>query len=234
MSILTRLGSLKPWQRVGLYLSASHLLIWVIYLLWIHRLGHGITYFAPPDWNFFPNPALRLTPLYRNLHWPYEALNIPVHLSYKPLGDLLWRYYQGGIYDLPLSTAEVAINYSFHLVAFAVWWFLLGAILASLVKRAFTGDTSSPIDLKAAVYINRVFIRKLVYWFIFSFVVLVVSTVAADCLLWVTGGQDLLIPGILCSIISGVALWAVLGIPFLALEAWYQKRRLCVALRDIS
>jgi len=98
--------------RTGILVSVAHLSVWVVYLSWVHRPGHGVLYLAPPDWNLFPRETI--------WHLPYDLLNLPVHLAYAPLGNFFFDYFRGRIYDVQLPDAEVWLNCGFHLCAFAV------------------------------------------------------------------------------------------------------------------
>lgn len=114
---------MKRYRFVGLIVSGAHLILWVVVLL----LRRGTVYYGDPDWNLLPYGTI----------WydAYAVLNVPVHLAYGPLGDLLFERFRHGIYDVELSAFEVAVNYAFHLVAFAVWWYILGLLFAFVFDK---------------------------------------------------------------------------------------------------
>jgi hypothetical protein len=98
-------------------MTFAHILLWLAVLA--NRHFNGVKYYAEPDWNLFPLGTV--------WYFGYGLVNLPIHYLYRPVNEFCFSHFRGRIYDIQLSTTEVAINYAFHLVGFLLWWYLLGA-----------------------------------------------------------------------------------------------------------
>ena len=114
---------MKRHWRAGVVVSGAHLILW-IGLLFSKR---GTVYFGDPTWNLFPFGTV--------WYYGYLILNAPVELLYRPIARVLFQGLRHGLDDVALTGSEIATNYAFHLLGFAIWWYVLTVWVVTGLER---------------------------------------------------------------------------------------------------
>lgn len=120
-------------HRFGLYVTVAHLAMWLVLIV-----SSDVVHYSPPAWNPFPVGTI--------WHFAYSTVNAPVYWLYRPLDEWARQTYRGGWYDVAIPARELAVNRAFHLLAFAIWWYILGVIVALVARKMSkgAGEVSGP------------------------------------------------------------------------------------------